>query len=144
MSNMSELSKSQKRYVEERVNARSAITGENIRLAYVECGDDEPEDNALIMEIIMRQQAFYVKAYKHWIGRAYRYKVKGQSELEKEMLLKADMSEYARKYSADTLVRQIVPSKNVIVPNPKKKKQEKNVGWVFCQKGIPSEFKDRT
>jgi len=129
---MSELSKSQKKYVEERVDERSVIMGENIRLAYVECGDDEPEDNALIMEIIMRQQAFYVKAYKHWIGRAYHYKTKGKPELEKEMLVNADMSEYARKYSSDTLVRQIVPSKNVIVPNPKKKKVE----WACDRKGI--------
>ncbi len=99
-SKMSKLSKSQKKYVKERVHKRALVTGIRILEELRENGEDEPVQAALDMMIGISLMGHFDKAHVHWVFRAHHYKLKGQSKLERQMLDNVAMATYAGEYSS--------------------------------------------
>lgn len=95
---MTNLTKTEQKYVEERVKVKYSSVVCDILTAYREMGEDEPEGSTLAAESIMCMIHFYTKAYKQWIKRADVYLNKKHYKLYDITLKKAHMAQYARLY----------------------------------------------
>ena len=100
MSNMSELSESQKRFVEKRVAEAAVEEGLSILQGHRECGEDEPDQKTLDAMIVVNQVLFYTKAYQHWDRRATRCIAQGASKDKSldDSVMNRRESLYARIY----------------------------------------------
>ncbi len=131
---MSQLSESQKAYVEERV-AEAAVDVEiNILQGHSECGEDAPDQQTLGAMIIANQVLFYTRAYQHWECRMRRCIAQGASKDKSldEAVVNMRMSTYARIFC---VTRKLPKEPAAIIPNPKKGKK---VTYACDRKGISS------
>ena len=120
---MSELSESQKSYVEKRVNEAAVDIGIAVLQGHVGDGEEQPDQRTLDAMIVANQVAFYSGAYHHWDRRKARCIAQGASK-DKSLdaaVINMRMSKYALIFCVTRVMSKELPA---IVPNPKKKRVE--------------------